>query len=146
MNVEINLGKLLNFYDSYAGEYDLASGDGFRAFILDYVCGYEKEQNEDWADDYTVYAKRPLVSGDILFSSRDEAELILNKMKELIKINGLVTVADYYNIAYQKPESTHYNWGWRDMKGSYVYSYNDHGTETWGIHFPEALLIKHFRG
>lgn len=148
MKVEIDLGKLLNFYDSYAGEYDLDSGDGFRAFMLDYICGYEKEQNEDWADDHTDYAKRPLVSGDILYNSPDEVALVLEKMKELIKTKGLVTVADYYLFS-NKPaaiQSVYYNWGWRDMKGAYAFSRNNNGNFVYGLKLPDLMPIEHFKG
>lgn len=149
MKVEIDLGKLLNFYDSYAGEYDLASGDGFRGFILDYVCGYEKEQNKDWADNHINYAKYPLVSGDILFNTPDEAALVLKKMKECIQTKGFITVADYYIFSSQfcaiQIQSVYYNWGWRDMKGAYVYSRVDHGDSVYGLKLPDPLPIEHFR-
>lgn len=148
MKVEIDLGKLLNFYDGYAGEYDLASGDGFRAFVLDFVCGYEKEQNENWADDHTNRVKPPLVYGDILYNSHNDAELVLKKMKERIKTKGLVTVADYYIFSNQPKtiESTYYNWGWRDMNGAYAFSWVDHGNLVHALKLPDPLPIEHFRG
>lgn len=146
MKVEIDLGKLLEFYDSYASKYNLDSGDGFRAFVLDFVCGYEKEQNEDWADDHTDYAERCSFSNDILFNSYNETELVLKKMKECIKTKGFVTVADYYIFSNQSIiDSDYSNWGWRDMKGAYAFSWVDHGNTLHGLKLPDPLPIEHFR-
>ncbi len=151
MKVEIDLGKLLEYYDRFGRDYDLDSGDGFRAFMLDFVCDYEKEQNKDWADDHTNYAKRPLIHVDILFNTPDEAALVLKKMKECIQTKGFVTEADYYIFSNQSSaiQSDYYNWGWRDMKGAYVYSYTDwvdHGNSVYGLKLPDPLPIEHFKG
>ena len=76
---------------------------------------------------------------DIMFRNRQDAENVLRTMQGYLKKNKFILVADYYNIAHQRPERTHYNWGWTNLSGSYIYSYNDRGTETWGIHFPEPI-------
>ena len=75
----------------------------------------------------------------ILFKRREDAENVLRTMQGYLKKKGFILVADYYNIAKRRPESTHYNWGWANLNGSYIYSYNDHGNESWGIHFPEPI-------
>lgn len=75
----------------------------------------------------------------ILFKRREDAENVLRTMQNYLKKRGFILVADYYNIAKRRPESTHYNWGWANLNGSYIYSYNDHGNESWGIHFPEPI-------
>lgn len=143
MKVTIDLGKLLEFYDRNGKEYSIDCGDGFRAFILDFVCS---EMNETSTETNYQYRRRPIFN-DILFKSRDTAEQVIEIMSERAATKGFVTIADYYHFANQKViESIMYNWGWRDMKGAYVYGYNDHGTEAWGIHFSEALPIEHFRG
>lgn len=76
---------------------------------------------------------------DIMFRHREDAENVLRTMQGYLKKNKFILVADYYNIAHQRPESTHYNWGWTNLNGAYIYSYNDHDTETWGIHLPEPI-------
>lgn len=75
----------------------------------------------------------------ILFKNRKDAENVLHTMQGYLKKKGFILVADYYNIARQRPESTHYNWGWKNLNGAYIYSYNDRGEETWGIHLPEPV-------
>ena len=75
----------------------------------------------------------------IHFKNRKDAENVLHTMQGYLKKKGFILVADYYNIARQRPESTHYNWGWKNLNGSYIYSYNDRGEETWGIHLPEPV-------
>lgn len=76
---------------------------------------------------------------DIMFKHREDAENVLRTMKGYLKKNKFILVADYYNIARQRPESTHYNWGWVNLDSAHIYSYNDRGNESWGIHLPEPI-------
>lgn len=44
MKVTIDLGKLLEFNDRYGKKYGIGCGDGFRAFILDFLVRTEDEK------------------------------------------------------------------------------------------------------
>lgn len=140
MEVTIDLGKLLEYYDKNAKKYDINCGDGFRAFILDFVCDKTKETSTE-----TNYQHcRPVVD-DIRFKHCDTATQVLKKMRELVATRGFATIADYYHFAYRKPtESIMCNWGWRDMKGTYVYCYSYCGETVYSIRFPDAMPIEHY--
>lgn len=158
MKVTIDLGKLLDYYDEHSHSYDLSDDNGFRAFMLDFMCSGEKEE-EDWnKEDRTDYSTKKMKTdtldefGDtcisIMYDNRDAAEHVLQKMNDILKERKFVTVADYVFLSNQKPERGMYDLGWTKLNASYVYSYNclKDGKKVWGIHFQDALPIEHFRG
>lgn len=79
---------------------------------------------------------------DIQFDSKKDAEIVLGTMKNYLKKNNVILVADYYKIAHQKPEPTYYNWGWTNLNATYIYSYSNRGETSWGIHLPEPIYVE----
>lgn len=127
--------------------------DAFRALVYH---GKVSNDGYDGYDSYTSYdsyygdsrgggsenrIKRDF--GDIQFRSRRDAELVLTTMKNYLQKNGLILVADYYKIAHQNPERTYYNWGWKNLSTTYIFSYNIKGETYWGIHLPEPIYVEH---
>lgn len=123
----------------------------FRAFV------YRGKPSNDYdaGDEYTDYSgysggksqkggssriKRDFA--DIQFDSKRDAEIVLGTMKNYLKKNSVILVADYYKIAHQKPEPTYYNWGWTNLNATYIYSYSNRGETSWGIHLPEPIYVE----
>lgn len=157
MKIEINLGKLLEFYDMCSENYDLTDGNGFRAFVLDFVCHGDREEDWHQRDDADGYSEDVKVEsstldefGDtcvsIMYDNKQAAEYVLQKMKDILRERKIVTVADYVRLSNQKPESSMYDIGWTKLNNTYIYSYNcmKDGKEVWGIHFPEAIPIERY--
>lgn len=81
--------------------------------------------------------------GDIQFRSKRDAEIVLGTMKNYLNKHGLILVADYYKIAHQNPERTYYNWGWKNLGTTYIFSYSTKGETFWAIHLPEPIYVEH---
>lgn len=156
MKIEINLGKLLEFYDMCSENYDLTDGNGFRAFVLDFVCHgdreedwYQREEIGGYSTDIDVKSNTLDAFGDtcisIMYDTREAAEYVLSKLKDILRERNIVTVADYARVSNQKPERGMYDLGWTKLNNAYVYSYNctKEGKTVYGIHFPEVLPIEH---
>lgn len=138
MKITIDLGKLLNYYDEHSHSYNLSDGNGFRAFMMDFLVEAEDEQKRN--DEYVEEHSCLLV---IRFKSRENAEAVLRRMKDTIKDRGWVTVADYYRYANQTPEISFYNMGWPELQRSYVYSFRDaDGEEVFCIYLPRPMRIE----
>ena len=157
MKIEINLGKLLEFYDMCSENYDLSDGNGFRAFVLDFVCHGDKE--EDWyrREEIGGYSEDVKIKSDILinfddistsivYDTKEAAEYVLQKMKDILCERKIVKVADYVWLSNQKPEREMYYFGWANLNSTYIYSYGceEDGNVVYAIHLPKALPIAHF--
>ena len=55
------------------------------------------------------------------FKSGEEANRVLNKLCELIKDSGEVTVSDYYELAGIPITQASYEYGWKSLKGAVIY-------------------------
>ena len=148
MKVEIDLGKLLDYYDRNGHDYDLSYGDGFRAFVLDFIVDekrYAKSKETCDEDNFMLY--------EMVYSKREDAEQVLANMKKVLKDEGIVTVADYYRLSNQarSPSETYKNIqiykhkGWFDLSSTntFVYSYDDGYVRKWQIHLPEPISIEY---
>lgn len=58
--------------------------------------------------------------GDIELESRDEADLVLNRLIDLVDEYGLATVADLYDLCGITTEYTDENWGWTSARNMSV--------------------------
>ncbi len=70
---------------------------------------------------------------DIFFEHRDEAELVLGRMMELIAEYGRVTIGDLYQMCGLASNYTHERYEWNDLRGCRV----QYTTEGYLIDFPE---------
>lgn len=123
--------------------------EAFRAFV------YRGKTSDSSYDSYTDYGayhdgssrgsevrSRPAV-GEIVFHSQDAAERCLSIMRGKLKKDRMVLVADYYKIAGQTPEHTHYDYCWMNLNSAYIYHYADKGERVWAIHLPEPIYVEH---
>lgn len=151
MKILIDTDELVEFFGEGWDCYDICSKAELRVFLARFckqkIEGEksDKEQNKDGADDHTNNTERHLYFNNILFNSRNEAELVLKSMEERIKTVGFVTVADYYLFSLKPAaiESVYYDWGWRDMSGAHLFSWLDKGHLKHTLKLPNALPIKH---
>ena len=56
----------------------------------------------------------------IMFTTRSEAEDVLNHLISICDRRGVVTVGDLYNLASMSTSYTEENWGWRDLRNARV--------------------------
>lgn len=79
--------------------------------------------------------------GEIQYRSRESAERVLDIMRNKLRKEGLIYVADYYKISGQTPQHTFYNYGWTNLNAAYIYHYSVKGERVWGIHLPEPMYV-----
>lgn len=122
----------------------------FKAFVYRGKPTNDYDIGDEYTD-YSGYSGKSQKSGagrikrdfaDISFDSKRDAEIVLGTMKNYLKKNKVILVADYYKIAHQKPERTYYNWGWTNLNATYVFSYSNRGETSWSIHLPEPIFVE----
>ena len=74
---------------------------------------------------------------DITFESRGEAELVLERMSELIDTYGMASVADLFDLAGETCSYTDNKYGWTNIRNAKVYRTRD----GYLIEFPKAMPI-----
>ena len=57
---------------------------------------------------------------DIFFDERDDAELVLGRLMELIHEYGRATMGDLYNMCGLSPNYIHEDWGWNNLNNCRV--------------------------
>jgi hypothetical protein len=77
------------------------------------------------ADAPLVSRKRVTDFDMFVISSRPEAEIVLDRLSELIRDFGLATVADLYDLLEIREQHTDRKWGWTDIRGAEIV--RDHG-------------------
>lgn len=70
---------------------------------------------------------------DIFFDERDDAELVLGRMMELVHEYGQATMGDLYSMCGLSPNYIHEDWGWNNLNNCRV-QYTMNG---YVIDFPE---------
>lgn len=78
---------------------------------------------------------------DIIFDSRGDAELVLNRMDEMIDQYGIVSVADMYEMAELSGEYTYNDYGWNDIHSASIVRVK----EGYMIKLPRAVPIKNMK-
>lgn len=87
---------------------------------------------------YDDYRSRGAASYDeIIFDNRGEAELVLDKMDEIIASYGVVSLLDFYEMAGQDCPYTYRRYGWTDIRGASVIRTRD----GYLIKLPKAMPI-----
>ena len=71
------------------------------------------------------YTQSVLDYDSLIFSSRMEAESVLNKMCEMVETYGLVSIADMYDLAGVSHPFTYDKYGWYDLRTADVVRSND---------------------
>ncbi len=70
---------------------------------------------------------------DVFFEDRNEAQLVLGRMMELIADYGMATVGDLYSLVGLGTNITHEGWGWDDLSRTRVH----YSSEGYVVDFPE---------
>lgn len=84
------------------------------------------------------YSNAPADYRDVIFSSRRDAEEVLEAMCTAISDYGKVTVADYYDLAGITSEYTDNKYGWYDLRGIGIRAVNG----GFVIVLPKAVALK----
>lgn len=115
----------------YGNDKSRKTSSASRISYRDY---YEKDKNRRNGDNRyrTGYSY-----DDIVLDNRGEAEEILDRMDELIDTYGLVSVADFYDLAGITSAYTDNKYGWTNLRNASVVKVRD----GYMIKLPKALLL-----
>lgn len=75
---------------------------------------------------------------DLVISSREEATEVLDRMYDVLSRDGMVSVADLYDLTGIPPAHTDMKWGWTSLKGARAVRMRD-GNFLLDLPEPEAL-------
>lgn len=70
---------------------------------------------------------------DIFFDRRDDAQLVLGRMMELVADYGQASIGDLYSLVGLASNITHEGWGWDDLSRVRVH----YSSEGYVVDFPE---------
>lgn len=108
---------------------------------------YADKLDPKWEHDYVDYEK---CSGNIgneyrfvEFDSREDAKLVLDKARNILKDQGLLTVSDYVQVLGYHPSAASYDYGWVDLYSAYIFYWIRKGKQVWCINMPEPVHIEH---
>jgi len=76
---------------------------------------------------------------DIRFQTREDAEAALYDLKTKLSANGIVTVADWFQICNKPFDYTANSYGWHNLSNTKVIE----AYGGWIVYFPEALAIEY---
>ena len=108
---------------------------------------YADKLDPKWKHNYTDYEKYSGNIGNeyrfVEFDSHEDAELVLDKARNILKVQGVLTVSDYVQVLglYSSVES--YDYGWVDLYSAYIFYWTRKGKKVWCIHMPEPMHIEH---
>lgn len=108
--------------------------------VVDYV--YGKADDPVKRSDYTRYKKtfNPNEALEpIIFDTKQEAEEVLEGIKEILEIYGYVTVADYYDLAGMSVNFRAHLYGWTDLDDSTLIG---HAMGTYQIVLPKPKKLE----
>lgn len=74
---------------------------------------------------------------DYLFNSRNEAELVLDKMLDILDNYDVVTVGDFYEMIGEKTNPVDYKWGWDNLRSAKV----DRVRDGYCLNLPKPIAI-----
>jgi len=75
---------------------------------------------------------------DVTFTDRGEAEGVLMQMRDVIVKYGMASIADFYDMIYQKHTFTDNKYGWRDLKDADIFRVRD----GYSIRFPKITALE----
>lgn len=82
-------------------------------------------------------ARARLDFDDLTFTNRGDAERVLDEMIATVRRYGLITVADMYEMAGERPPYTSNNYGWMSLRGADV----ERGRDGYYLRLPKAQPI-----
>jgi hypothetical protein len=97
---------------------------------------YEDNQRRDSRDYQSNHST--FNYDDIIFDSYGEADEVLTSMDEIIATYGIVSVADYYDMADVKHDYTANKYGWSDIRSARIVRERNGG---YSIKLPKAMAI-----
>lgn len=103
----------------------------------DYV-SYRDYSNRDRRDRRDTRSSSQFDYDDLVFESRGEAEAIREQMDDLIDRYGMVTVADFYDLAGITAPYTSNRYGWTSIRNAEPVRNRDGG---YSLKLPKAMLI-----
>ena len=74
---------------------------------------------------------------DVFFANREEAQLVLGRMMELVAEYGMATIGDLHSLVGLAQNITHEGWGWDNLSGVRV----QFSSEGYVIDFPEPVYF-----
>lgn len=103
----------------------------------DYV-SYRSFSDRDRRDESSVSRAKHYSYDDIVLEYREEAEIVLSRMDELIDTYGYASVADLYDLIGKTGAYTDNNYGWSNLRNAEAVRVRD----GWLLKLPKALPIK----
>lgn len=97
---------------------------------------YRQYYDNDRFDD-RPRARARLDFDDLSFTNRGDAERVLDEMIATVRRYGLITVADMYEMAGERPPYTSNNYGWMSLRGADV----ERGRDGYYLRLPKAQPI-----
>jgi hypothetical protein len=74
---------------------------------------------------------------DIILATRPEAEVVIDKMYDLLGTYDSVTVADLYSLIGWSSSYTDQKWGWTELRGADVRRHRD----GWALNLPKTVAL-----
>lgn len=76
---------------------------------------------------YAQTAKKAarFTTDDVIVSTEEEARAVLNRMNELIHMNGAASVARFYELVRLPSQYTDNDWGWNDIHDASIVNLGD---------------------
>lgn len=108
---------------------------------------YADKLDPKWEHDYADYKEYSRNIGNeyrfVEFDSHEDAELVLDKARNILKDQGLLTVSDYVQVLGFYPSAESYDYGWVDLYSAYIFHWTRKGKRVWSIHMPEPMHVEH---
>lgn len=98
---------------------------------------YDKYSRKRESRDYGRPRRQECDRNELIVDSRGEAEMILDRMEELIDTYGVVSVADMFDLAGVSCDYTANNYGWTNLRNAEPIRVND----GYLLKMPKALPI-----
>lgn len=119
-------------YDYRSGKTDYSTKKGSGSYSYQ---NRNESHNEPTTKDDVI---RNMSYNDVFFTTRGEAEEILDDLIDLIEANGFATVFDFFDDAHITCDYTLDNYGWEDLRRAEVI----YGRSGYKIKFPRAIALK----
>lgn len=83
------------------------------------------------------FRKNERVIKHVILDTKEEAEIVLSHLKDLISDYGMATVADFYDLVGEPSIFPDNDWGWIDISSAFI-TYTSNGCI---IHLPKAIKV-----
>lgn len=131
-NILEDIVHMLLFGDGVVRNSDRSRGER-RLLRKEYNKYYDDDRKKSESS-FESKSKNP----ELTYSSRAEAQNVLNKMLDILDEYNRVTVKDLYSISKMPTDFAMSNWGWRDLTGSKPIPYGD----RWLLKLPKSEELR----